>query len=68
MQAGISSAIDPKRPKAEQIAALRRAVEECYCGLGPACNLWRQMSPEQRVDCSLDKRAVAQALWMNGMH
>lgn len=61
------SVIDPTRPKAEQIAALRQAVEECYCGLGPACHLWRQMTPEQRVDCSLDKRATAQRYWRTGM-
>lgn len=67
MQPDISSVIDPTRPKAEQIAALRRAVEECYCGFGPACHLWRQMSPDQRVDCSLDKRLTAQRFWKNGM-
>ena len=62
-----ASVIDPSRPKAEQIAELRRAVEECYCGLGPACPLWRQMTPEQRTACSLDQRATAQRLWINGM-
>ena len=67
MWSGASSVIDPSRPKAEQIAALRQAVEECYCGWGPACALWRQMSPEQRVECSLDKRLVAQRYWKNGM-
>jgi hypothetical protein len=67
MKKDVPSVIDPTRPKAEQIAALRRAVEECYCGLGPACWAWRQMSPEQRVQCSLDMRATAQRLWMNGM-
>lgn len=67
MLADRTSVIDPGRPKAEQIAALRQAVEACYCGLGPACYLWRQMSPEQRVDCSLDKRFVAQRFWKTGM-
>ena len=67
MQMGLSSVIDPTRPKAEQIAALRRAVQECYCGLGPACHLWREMTPEQRADCSLDKRVYAQRMWKNGM-
>ena len=62
-----TSVIDPTRPKAEQIAALRKAVEECYCGLGPACHLWRQMTPEQRADCSLDQRASAQRYWRTGM-
>ena len=51
----------------EQIAALRRAVEECYCGLGPACPAWREMTPEQRAECSLDMRATAQRFWINGM-
>jgi hypothetical protein len=50
------------------VAALRQAVKECYCGLGPACPLWRQFTPEQRAACSLDKRAVAQAFWMNGLY
>lgn len=55
------------RVKAERVAALRQAVKECYCGLGPACHLWRAFTPEERAACSLDKRAVAQAFWMNGM-
>ena len=67
MEKHASSVIDPTRPKAEQIAELRRAVQECYCGLGPACPAWREMSPEQRVQCSLDMRATAQRLWVNGM-
>jgi hypothetical protein len=58
--------IDPAPANAEQIAAFRQAAEECYCGLGPACPLWQQMSPEQRTDCSLDKRATAQRLWRTG--
>lgn len=62
-----ATVIDPSRPKAEQIAELRRAVEECYCGLGPACPLWRQMTAQQRTECSLDQRATAQRLWINGM-
>ena len=55
-----TSVIDPTRPKAEQIAALRQAVEECYCGLGPACYLWREMTPEQRADCSAVQQTAAQ--------
>ena len=61
------SVIDPNRPKAEQIAELRAAVEQCYCGLGPACHLWRQMTPDQRIECSWDHRLVEQRLWKNGM-
>ena len=67
MWANERSLIDPNRPKAEQIAELRRAVKACYCGLGPACYLWRQLTPEQRLECSLDKRATAQYLWKNGV-
>jgi len=48
-------------------AASRDQVSECYCGLRSACPLWRRYSPAQRTACSLDKRATAQALWMNGM-
>lgn len=62
-----ASVIDPTRPKAEQIAELRDAVRACYCGLGPACPLWREMTPEERTDCSLDKRLYAQRLWKNGL-
>jgi hypothetical protein len=51
----------------EQILELRQAVLDCYCGLGPACPLWRQMTPEQRTDCSTDKRLVAQRFWKNCM-
>lgn len=57
----------PAQTDTERIAALRQAVAACYCGLGPACHLWQAFTPEQRVACSLDKRAVAQAMWMNGM-
>lgn len=67
MRANQQSLIDPTRPRAEQIAELRRAVKACYCGLGPACYLWRQLTPEQRVECSLDKRATGQYMWKNGM-
>ena len=67
MQIDVASVIDPTRPRDAQIAALRRAVEACYCGLGPACHLWRQMSPEQRVECSADKRLTAQRFWKHGM-
>lgn len=64
---GRGSAIDPSLPKAEQIAALRKAVKECYCGLGPACPVWSQMSPEERETCSRDKRAYAELLWKHGV-
>jgi hypothetical protein len=67
MRPDASSVIDPSRPKADQIADLRRAVLECYCGLGPACPLWRQMNPEQRANCSADRRLTAQRMWKNGM-
>lgn len=64
---GLASLIDPARPRAEQIAELREAVLACYCGLGPACPLWRQMTPDERAECSRDKRLVAQRLWKNGL-
>ena len=67
MRANEQSVIDLNRPKAEQIAELRRAVKACYCGWGPACYLWRQMTPDERLACSLDKRATGQYLWKNGM-
>jgi hypothetical protein len=67
MRANEQSLIDPTRPKAEQIAELRQAVLECYCGFGPACPLWRRMTPAQRSACSFDKRATAQYMWKNGM-
>ena len=67
MQTGASSVIDPSRPRAEQIAELRRAVLACYCGLGPACGVWRQLTPKGRAECSADKRLTAQRMWKNGM-
>lgn len=65
--AGAASVIDPNRSRAEQIAELREAVKACYCGLGPACHLWRVMTAEERAICSRDKRLTAQRLWKNGM-
>jgi hypothetical protein len=67
MQTGASSVIDQDRPRAEQIAELRQAIAECYCGLGPACHLWREMTPEQRAACSSDRRLTMQRMWKNGM-
>ena len=64
---GRGSVIDPSRPRDVQIAELKQAVAQCYCGFGPACQLWRRMTPEQRADCSADKRLVAQRMWKNGM-
>jgi hypothetical protein len=40
---------------------------ECYCGLGPACPMFRQMSAAQRADCTRDKRQTAQWMYVNGM-
>ena len=67
MTKGPASVIDPSRPRAEQIEELRRAVEECYCGLGPACEVWRKMTPAERADCTRDKRAYAELLWKHGV-
>jgi hypothetical protein len=67
MKRDVSSDIDPSRTRAEEIARLRRAVQECYCGLGPACSRWHQLTAEQRVECSLDHRLIAQRYWKNGL-
>ena len=67
MKRDVSSDIDPSRTRAEEIARLRRAVQECYCGLGPACSRWHQLTAEQRVECSLDRRLIAQRYWKNGL-
>ena len=64
---GAASLIDPNLPRDEQIAALKQAIKECYCGLGPACPIWTDMTPEQRADCSRDKRAYAELLWKHGV-
>lgn len=40
---------------------------ECYCGLGQACPLFRMFTPEQRADCSRDKRRTGQTYYKNGM-
>ncbi len=64
---GRSILFDSSRSRAEQIAELRQAVTECYCGLGPACELWRKMTPAQRADCTRDKRASGQLLWRHGV-
>ena len=58
---------EPLRTRAEEIARLRRAVQECYCGLGPACSRWHLLTAEQRVECSVDHRLIAQRYWKNGM-
>lgn len=67
MKADVSTEVKPVRTRAEEIAALRRAVQECYCGLGPACSRWHLLTAEQRVECSLDHRLTAQRYWKNGM-
>lgn len=64
---GRASVMDPARPRAEQIAELRKAIKECYCGLGPACPIWASMSPEERRACSQDKRATAELFWKHGV-
>jgi hypothetical protein len=64
---GRASVIDPARPRAEQIAELRQAIKECYCGLGPACEIWRKMTPDERAACSRDKRATEELFWKHGV-
>ena len=58
--------VDSARRNAEDITALRQAAKDCYCGLGPACCHWDEMTYEQKIACSSDKRAAAEALWRNG--
>jgi hypothetical protein len=65
---GRASLIDPDRPREPQIEALREAISQCYCGLGPACEIWRKMTPSERKDCSRDKRAYEQLLWKHGVY
>ena len=67
MKVDVSTEVKSARTRAEEIARLRRAVQECYCGFGPACFRWQRMTPEQRVECSLDHRLIAQRYWKNGM-
>jgi hypothetical protein len=64
---GRSSVMDPDRDRGEQIAELKELVKQCYCGLGPACEIWRKMTPDQRADCTRDKRAYAELLWKHGV-
>ncbi len=64
---GRASVIDPSWPRDEQIAELSQAIKDCYCGLGPAYEIWRKMTPEKRAACSCDKPAYAQLLWKHGV-
>lgn len=41
---------------------------ECYCGLGPNCELFRLMTPAERAECTRDKRAMAQSFYRSGLH
>lgn len=45
----------------------KRLGADCYCGLGPACPSYREMTSEQREACSTNMRAIAQAYYMNGL-
>jgi hypothetical protein len=40
---------------------------ECYCGLGPACPIFGQMTAEQQQECTRDKRRTAQQYYRNGI-
>ena len=61
--AGVSSATR-RDPVAKQDS---RIPFQCYCGLGPACQFFRVMTPEQRAACSSDKRGTAQWYFKNGL-
>lgn len=63
---GRTSSLEPTRRFGMTTEELRQAVRECYCGLGPACEIWRKMTPDERASCTRDKRAYAQLLWMQG--
>ena len=67
MMRGKASVIDPSRDRAEQIAEIKDLIKQCYCGLGPACEIWRKMTPAERADCTRDKRAAAELMWKHGM-
>jgi hypothetical protein len=54
-------------PRASAPETERVRPFECYCGFGPACPFFLQMTPEQRTLCSHDKRQTAQYYWRNGM-
>jgi uncharacterized protein with FMN-binding domain len=43
------------------------AAFECYCGIDAACPVFRLMTPQQRVNCSRDKRQTAQAYYRDGV-
>lgn len=45
----------------------RQQYPECYCGLGPACGVYRQLTPEQRIECSTERRRTMQTYFKNGM-
>jgi hypothetical protein len=64
---GKASVMNPDMSREEQIKAMKQAVKQCYCGLGPACEIWSKMTPEERADCSRDKRAFSQLLWRHGV-
>jgi hypothetical protein len=57
---------DAPRPKRKS-SRFKLFGAECYCGLGPDCPMFRVMTPEQRVECSLDMRRTAQSYYKNGM-
>jgi hypothetical protein len=57
---------DSRRPKRAS-RRFRLFGSECYCGLGPACALFREMTPAQRIECSLELRRANQAYFRNGM-
>jgi len=60
--------MDPTLSAKDNAAALRQAIKECYCGLGPACEIWTKMTPEERAVCTRDKRAYSQLLWKHGVN
>jgi hypothetical protein len=62
----LESTPDKSCPTAARIEEQLQAAKDCYCGLGTDCTHWRELTPEGRLDCSRDKRAVVDSLWKTG--
>lgn len=60
------AAMGSPRYTAREVTELRQAVKDCYCGLGAACCHWEEMTFDQRVACSCDKRSSAESNWKTG--
>lgn len=61
---GAASTTDCADPVSTTLDA---STYECYCGLGPACPIFGQMTKEQQEACTQDKRRIAQQYYRNGI-